>query len=68
MEKTDLLARHATIPLFQKKWFKLMRQPLNEEITKEQLLEIMEQTIDEMKESIEKESLVLLKQELLNRL
>ena len=40
-------------------------QPLKEEATKEQILEIIEQIIQEIEASIEKESLILLKQQLL---
>jgi hypothetical protein len=38
---------------------------MNEEVTKEQILEIMEQKIAEIEEGIEKESVILLKQQLL---
>ncbi|RDW16187.1 TetR/AcrR family transcriptional regulator [Oceanobacillus chungangensis] len=65
VEKTNLLAKHTTIPLISEEVIQAMKHPLNEDVTIEKLLEIIEQTIDEMKESIEKESLVLLKEELI---
>lgn len=65
VEKTNLLARHTTIPFISQELIEMLNQPMNEEVTKEQLLEIMEQKIDEIDESIEKDSLILLKQQLL---
>ena len=65
MEKTNLLAKHTTIPFISQELIQMFKQPINEEVTKEQILEIMEQKIKEMEESIEKESLLLLKQQLL---
>ncbi|OIK13495.1 TetR family transcriptional regulator [Bacillus sp. MUM 116] len=62
-DKTNVLAHHSTLPFVSKELFHTM-EPLNEKITKEQLLETIEQKIGEMKESIEKESLTLLKQQL----
>lgn len=43
----------------------MRHQPIGEEVTKEQILELIEQIIDEIEEPIEKESLILLEQELL---
>ncbi|RDW16112.1 TetR family transcriptional regulator [Oceanobacillus arenosus] len=65
VEKTNLLAKHTTIPLISAETVQSMEHPLIEEVKIEKLLEIIEQTIIETKEPIEKESLVLLKQELL---
>ena len=39
----------------------MFKQPTMEETTKEQILEIIEQNIEEIEESIEKESLILAK-------
>jgi AcrR family transcriptional regulator len=64
VEKTNLLARHTTIPFISQE-IQMFKQPMNEEVTKEQILEIMEQKTEEVEESIEKESLILLKQHLL---
>jgi hypothetical protein len=44
---------------------KMFKHPMNREVTKEQLLEIAKEKIEELEESIEKESLILLKQQLL---
>jgi AcrR family transcriptional regulator len=65
MEKTDLLARHSTVPFITEEFMQMFKQPQNEGITKEHILEIMEQKVEEVEESIEKESLILLKQQLL---
>lgn len=65
VEKTNLLAKHTTIPFISQELIQMVKQPLNEEVTKEQILELMEQSIEEMEESIEKESVILLKQQLL---
>lgn len=67
VEKTNLLAEHMTIPFVSDElaaYFKF-KQPIKEDATKEQILEILNGKIEEMKESIEKESLVLLKEQLL---
>lgn len=65
VEKTNLLAKHSTIPFISQELIQMFKYPTNEEATKEQILEIMEHQIEEMEESIEKESLILLKQQLL---
>jgi AcrR family transcriptional regulator len=65
VEKTNLLAWHTTIPFVSEDLIKIIKQPANEEVTKEQLNELLEQKIEEIEESIEKESLILLKQQLL---
>ncbi|EKN64759.1 HTH-type transcriptional regulator [Neobacillus bataviensis LMG 21833] len=65
VEKTTLLARHMTVPFVTEELSQMFTQPMKEEGTKEQLGKIIEQKIDEMEESIEKESLLLLRQELL---
>jgi AcrR family transcriptional regulator len=65
VEKTNVLARHTTIPFISTELVQLRQQPTNKEATKDQILEIIEQNIDEIEESIEKESLILLKQQLL---
>ncbi|WP_342044370.1 TetR/AcrR family transcriptional regulator [Bacillus sp. OTU530] len=65
VEKTNVLARHTTIPFISQELLQMCKQPMNEEVTKEQILEIMEQKIAEIEEGIEKESVILLKQQLL---
>jgi hypothetical protein len=64
-EKTNIIAKHATIPFISQDLFQTLKEPINKEVTKEQILEIIEQKIVEMEESLEKESLILLKQQLL---
>lgn len=65
VEKTNLLARHVTIPFISTELVQQFKLTSCKEVTKEQILEILEQTIEDIEESIEKESLLLLKQELL---
>jgi len=65
VEKTNLLAKHTTIPFISEELIQMFSQPESEEVTKEQILDIMEKKIEEIEEPIEKESLVLLKQHLL---
>lgn len=65
VEKTNILARHTTIPFISQELIQMVTQPMNEEVNKEQILELMDQILDGMEESIEHESLVLLKQQLL---
>jgi AcrR family transcriptional regulator len=65
VEKTNLLARHTTIPFISQELIQMFRKPMNEEITKEQIIEMMEEKLEEMEDSIEKESLILLRQQLL---
>lgn len=64
VEKTNLLANNATVPFVSMELHHMM-EPMNEEITKEQILDTLEQKIAEIEEPIEKESLILLKQQLL---
>ena len=65
VEKTNLLASHTTIPFISQEMMQMVIDPFDEEVTKEQILDIMEQKIEEIEEPIEKESLILLKQHLL---
>ncbi|MFJ8063609.1 TetR/AcrR family transcriptional regulator [Psychrobacillus sp. NPDC096426] len=65
VEKTNLLAKHATIAFISEDFIQLIELPAQKEVTKEQLLEMIAQKIEETEESIEKESLILLKQQLL---
>lgn len=65
VEKTNLLANHITIPFISTELIQLLKKPMLEETTKEQTLKIIEQSIEEIEESIERESLILLKQQLL---
>lgn len=65
VEKTNLLASHASIPFISQEMMQVVMEPFDEEVKKEQILDIMEQKIEEIEEPIEKESLILLKQHLL---
>lgn len=64
VEKTNLLAENSSIPFITKELIELFKQADNEEITKEQIEQLIEEKIEDIEESIEKESLLLLKQEL----
>ncbi len=65
VEKTTILAEHTTIPFLSEELFQMTRQSNRDKLTKEQMIELMEQKINEMEESIEKESLILLREDLL---
>ncbi|MDF2787012.1 MAG: transcriptional regulator [Neobacillus sp.] len=64
VEKTNLLARNSTVPFISKALIQVLEEPALEDLTKEQILLTLEQEIEEMEESVEKESLELLKQQL----
>ncbi|MCA1318656.1 TetR/AcrR family transcriptional regulator [Bacillus tianshenii] len=67
VEKTNLLAKHSTIPFISGELMEMFRLPVvQNEMTKEQLLELMEQKIAEVEEPIARESLMLLKENLIN--
>jgi len=65
VEKTDLLARHTAIPFFSQEIFQLFKHSQSGKMTREQILAAIEHKLEELEESVEKESLTLLKQELL---
>lgn len=64
VEKTNLLATQVTIPFVTEEIFQ-SKQLCSEEMTKDQLLEILDQNLSEAEETLEQESLLLLKQHLL---
>ena len=64
VEKTNLLAEHTTVPFISEELIEMVKTPLKEEISKERIMNLLEQKIEEMDESVEKESLLLLKQQL----
>jgi AcrR family transcriptional regulator len=65
VEKTNLLSKHTTIPFISEELIEMIKQPIKDEVTKEQILELINQKLVELEDSIEKESLVLLKEQLL---
>lgn len=65
VEKTNLLAKNMTISFISDELIQALDQPLDEEYSLGQLVEIVERNIEDMEDSTEKESLLLLKQELL---
>lgn len=65
VEKTNLLAKNMTISFISDELIQMIDQPLNEEHSLVQIVEIVEKNIEDMEDSIEKESLILLRQEIL---
>lgn len=63
VEKTKILAEHATIPFISKE-IKEMTKIQMEKITTEQIIEAIEQKISEIEDSIVVESLLIVKQQL----
>ena len=65
VEKTDLLAKHATVPFLTEELYQKVKHSLNESERKEKILEIIDQKVEEIEAgSIEQESFILLKQQL----
>lgn len=64
-EKTNFLAQHTTIPFISEELAELCKIAIPEELTKEKMIKSINQKIMELEESIEKESLVLLKEHLI---
>lgn len=65
VEKTITLVKHTTIPFISKELNQLLKYSHNHNVaTKEKIIEFIEEKMEEMEDSIEKESLILLKQEL----
>lgn len=67
VEKTNVLARHITIPFISHELTEIISPVMCEEMTKEQLLDLINNKIEEIEESIEKESLILLRQQLVEQ-
>lgn len=65
VEKTNVLANHISIPFITNDLVEMMKPGIKEEITKEQIFNLMDNKLEELEESIEKESLTLLKQQLI---
>lgn len=64
VEKTNLLAKNMTISFITDELIQVIDQPVTKDPTVEQTIEILDKNIDEMEDSIEKESLLLLRKEL----
>ncbi len=60
-EKTDIIARHTTIPFITEELAQIVARPCEEEVTQQSLLQLIEQNIQNLEPSIERESLELLK-------
>lgn len=64
-EKTNLLAKHVSSPFVTNELVQQFKHPSFKQVTADQILEVIDQTIEDIEESIEKESVILLRQELL---
>jgi AcrR family transcriptional regulator len=64
VEKTNILAQHTTIPFITDELIERFQQPTDEMVSKEQIIELIDQKLEELEDSIERESLTLLKQQL----
>ncbi|MFJ7404669.1 MULTISPECIES: TetR family transcriptional regulator [unclassified Lysinibacillus] len=60
-EKTDIIARHTTIPFITEELAQIVARPCAEKVTQQSLLQLIEQNIQNIEPSIERESLELLK-------
>ena len=66
VEKTNLLAKNMTISFISDELIQVIDEsPVNEDLSLEEIIEVTEKNIEDMEDSIEKDSLILLKQELL---
>jgi len=66
VEKTDLLANYVTMPYITVDSVQLIQKPQKEALSTDELIHILEQNIEDMDASIEKESLELLKEEVIH--
>lgn len=65
-EKTEILAKYTTMPFMTEELVQLTAKPCNEDFSKESLLELIEQHLDGLIDTIERESLELLKEQVEN--
>lgn len=63
-EKTNILAKHMTLPCVPKELAQIVENPFEQEISTEQLHELLSQNMLGLEESIERESLELLKEQI----
>ena len=66
VEKTNLLANCTTVPFLTGDLVQLIKKPEREELSTDEIMQMLERNIIDMEASIEKESLELLKEELRN--
>lgn len=64
-EKTDLLANYSKTPFISKELYEHVNHPQKEAPSKEEIIDVLKETIDIIDESIEKKSLLILKEELI---
>jgi len=66
-EKTDIIARHTTIPFITEELMQIVARPCEPEImTQESVLQLIEQNLNHLEPSIERESLELLKHQVVH--
>lgn len=63
-EKTNILAQNMTNPFITKELAQIVESPFDQEISTDKLKELLDQNIQGLEESIERESLVLLKEQI----
>lgn len=66
VERTNILAKYSTIAFLSKEYTHIFMERIDEEVTKDRLIELLDQHSKEIEEPIEKESLILLKGQLAN--
>ncbi|MCM3586676.1 TetR/AcrR family transcriptional regulator [Mesobacillus maritimus] len=64
VEKTNLLAKHTKLPFITAEYAPLLQSPKNNEISKEKIVEVINQNLEEVEQGIERESLILLRDQL----
>ncbi|MFC0300344.1 TetR/AcrR family transcriptional regulator [Virgibacillus soli] len=65
VEKTNILAKHAFTPFVSHELFQIYKNPTIGDMTQQQIITLMEENMEKMEDSIEKDSLILLKQHLI---
>ncbi|MCF3943596.1 TetR/AcrR family transcriptional regulator [Oceanobacillus alkalisoli] len=66
VEKTDILAKHMSQPAITEDVYIMLKGPQETILTMERVYAILDETIASLEESVEKESIVMLKNELMN--
>lgn len=64
VDKTKILANYSTVSFLSKEYIHIITEGIDEEVTKEQLIELLDQHSKEIEEPIARESLILLKEQL----
>lgn len=65
VEKTNLLAKYTTLPIITKEFANVFKEATQQDITSDKIAQLIDQSIVEVNDPLEKESLTILKQQLL---